>query len=102
MDWREESGGGVDVEMEEDDEDGVEDKEEKSVNSNGLAVGVEAPEFDKVALSRYLEQQPRVNTTNNTTATSTAPSPPLKFTDRHRLSPTELTTTWIGAEEEDY
>ncbi|KAI7979547.1 hypothetical protein LOK49_Contig310G00005 [Camellia lanceoleosa] len=37
--------------MEEDDEDGVEDKEEKSVNSNGLAVGVEAPEFDKVALS---------------------------------------------------
>ncbi|KAI7979542.1 hypothetical protein LOK49_Contig310G00008 [Camellia lanceoleosa] len=47
MDWREESGGGVDVEMEEDDEDGVEDKEEKSVNSNGLAVGVEAPEFDK-------------------------------------------------------
>ncbi|KAI8017729.1 hypothetical protein LOK49_LG04G03519 [Camellia lanceoleosa] len=51
MDWREESGGGVDVEMEEDDEDGVEDEEEKSVNSDGLADGVEAPEFDKVVLT---------------------------------------------------
>lgn len=59
MDWREESGGSVDVEMEEDDEDGVEDEEEKSVNSDGLAVGVEAPKFDKVVLTRYLEQQPR-------------------------------------------
>lgn len=51
---------GVDVDVEGEDEDGVEDEEEESVESYGLTVGLHASELHGPGVPRYLEQQPRL------------------------------------------
>ncbi|KAF7136034.1 hypothetical protein RHSIM_Rhsim08G0042100 [Rhododendron simsii] len=51
---------GVDVDVNGDDEDGVECKEEESVEGYGLAVGFHAPKLHLFVVTWYLEQQPRL------------------------------------------
>ncbi|KAI8030417.1 hypothetical protein LOK49_LG01G04216 [Camellia lanceoleosa] len=50
---------GVDMEMEGEDNDGVEGEEEKSVKGYGLTVSLHAPKLHMSVVSRYLEQQTR-------------------------------------------
>lgn len=51
---------GVDVDVEGEDEDGVEDEEEESVESYGLTVGLHVSKLHGPGVPRYLEQQPRL------------------------------------------
>ncbi|CAL5370281.1 unnamed protein product [Camellia sinensis] len=50
---------GVDMEVEGEDNDGVEGEEEKSVKGYGLTVSLHAPKLHMSVVSRYLEQQSR-------------------------------------------
>lgn len=45
--------------MESENEDGVEDEEDESVNGDGLAVSLHAPELKLPIIPRKLEEKPR-------------------------------------------
>ncbi|CAN6572436.1 unnamed protein product [Malus baccata var. baccata] len=49
---------GIDVDVDDQDENGIENEEEESVDSDGLAVGLHAPKLQRLAVSREREEQP--------------------------------------------
>ncbi|CAK9175133.1 unnamed protein product [Ilex paraguariensis] len=51
---------GVDVNMDGKDEDSVDDEEDESVDCDGLAVGLHAPEIQVFVVSRELKEQSRL------------------------------------------
>ena len=51
---------GVDVDMEGEDENGVESEEDESVDGDGFAVGLHAAELHGAAVARQLEEQARL------------------------------------------
>lgn len=50
----------IDMNMNSKNEDSIKSKENKSMNSNGLAIGLHAPDLQRSAISRYLKQKPRL------------------------------------------
>lgn len=45
------------MDVDDEDEDGIDGEEEKGVNSYGLSVGLHAPKFQLFVVTRKLEQQ---------------------------------------------